>query len=192
MLSSVYTNYASCLTMMHLYDEAEEALRKSIDILPEHPGRAVTEAILAAAEGDKDRAYRCADIVADQLPQLYETTKHMVDEILEGRHPQFSEIPLERERIDAFWEWFVSSEDHLLNMLKTKEYDAVFQSVQPKLKELFPFMKRDLDFGIEPGEGAYIITFADYHMTSLEKGYKELIDTEPEHLSEHWEFGISR
>ena len=86
----------------------------------------------------------------------------------------------------------MSNEDFLLNMLKIKEYDAVFQLVQPKLKELFPFMKRDLDFSIEPEEGTYKIAFADYHMTSLENGYKELIDAKPERLSEHWEFDISR
>lgn len=192
MIGSVYTNLVSCLTMMHCYDEAEEALRKSMEILPEQPGRTATEAILAAAEGDKERAYCCTDTIARQLPPFYETTKQMVDEILEGRHPQFSRIPIEKEQIDAFWDWFVSNEDFLLNMLKIKEYDAVFQLVQPKLKELFPFMKRDLDFSIEPEEGTYKIAFADYHMTSLENGYKELIDAKPERLSEHWEFDISR
>lgn len=191
-LGSVYTNLASCLTMMHCYKDAEEALKKSAEIDPEQKGRAAAEAILNAAEGNAETAYRYVDVLMTQFPAFYENTRRMVDDILNKREPQFNRITIDQDNIKAFWNWFVSNENSLLSKLKMKEYDAVFQLIQPGLKDVFPFMKRDLEFGIEPGEEFYQVTFADYYMVSLEYGYRELIDAMPESLSKNWRFDIER
>lgn len=191
-LGSAYTNYASCLTMMHRYEEAEEALKKSKEILPEQKGRAATEAILKAAKGDAEKAYYFTDIIATQIPVSYEVTKKMVNDILEKKHPHFNWITLPEGRVEAFWDWFVSNEVSLLKKLEMEDYDTVFQMIQPKLKEVFSFMERDLEFGIEPREGFYQITFADFFMVSLEQGYKELIEAVPKSLTKHWGFDTTR
>lgn len=191
-LGSAYTNYASCLTMMHRYEEAEEALKISTDVLPEQKGKAAAEAILAAAKGDAEKAQYFTEILATQLPAFYDPTKKMVDSILEKKHPQFNRIRIEEGRKYTFWDWFVSNEGIFLQKLGMEEYDIVFQMIQQKLRDVFPFMERDLDFGIEPKEDFYQITFADYYMVSLEYGYKELIEAAPEVLSKHWGFDIAR
>lgn len=191
-LGSAYTNYASCLTMMHRYDEASEALKKSTEILPEQKGRAATEAILQAAIGNAEKANYYTDIIAVEMPAFYEHTKKMVNEILEKKHPHFSLAALTEGSMEAFWDWFVANEMVLLKKLETQDYDAVFQMLQPKLKEVFPFIKRDLEFGIEPREDFYQITFADFFVVSLEHGYKELIKAAPKSLAEHWKFDIAR
>lgn len=191
-LGSAYTNYASCLTMMHRYEEAEEALRKSIEVLPEQRGRAATEAILQAAMGNAEKASYYTDIIAVDMPAFYEHTQKMVHDILEKRHPHFSLVELSKDAMDAFWEWFLLNEENLLKKLELNEYDTVFYTIQPKLKEVFPFMERDLEFGIEPRNGFYQITFADFFVVSLEQGYKELIEIAPKALAEHWGFDIAR
>ncbi len=191
-LGSAYTNYASCLTMMHRYEAAEEALKKSKKILPEQNGRNATEAILKAAKGEVEKAYYFVDSIATQLPFFYETTKKMVDDILEKKHPHFNKIELSKESIVEFWDWFVSNEVSLLKKLEMEDYDNVFKMVQPKLKEIFSFMERDLEFGIEPLDEFYCITFADFFVVSLEQGYKELIDAVPQSLAKHWRFDTTR
>lgn len=191
-LGSAYTNYASCLTMMHRYEEAEEAIRKSIEIVPEQKGRATTEAILQAAMGNPEKAYYYTNVTAVEMPAFYEHTKKTVNDILEKQHPHFSVIASAECAMEMFWEWFVSSEADLLKTLESEDYDTVFQMIQPKLKEVFPFMERDLEFGIEPKEDFYQITFADFFMVSLEQGYKELIEKAPKTLVKHWTFDISR
>lgn len=191
-LGSVYTNYASCLTMMHRYEDAHEALEKSEKILPELNGRAASKAILAAAKGDAKLAYYYVNAIARQVPASYEITKKTVDEILDKTHPHFSRIAISKENIDAFWDWFVSNETGLLNKLEMEDYNTVFWMMQPKLKEVFSFMERDLEFGIEPRDGFYQITFADFFMASLEQGYKELIEAAPKSLAKHWGFDTAR
>lgn len=191
-LGSAYTNYASCLTMMHRYKEAEEALKSSKSILPEQKGRAATEAILKAAKGDAKKAYFYTDVTATEMPTFYEHTKKMVNDILEKKHPHFSLVALAEGAVEAFWDWFVLNEASLMKKLEMEDYDTVFQMMQPRLKEVFSFMERELEFGIEPREGFYQITFADFYMVSLEYGYKKLIETSPEALSKHWGFDIAR
>lgn len=63
--------------------------------------------------------------------------------------------------------------------------------VQPQIAKVFPFAQRELDLGIEPGENAYRLTFANYYMKSLEDGYAELISRCPADLFTKWSFGTA-
>ncbi len=191
-LGSAYTNYASCLTMMHRYDEAKEALKKSTEVLPEQSGRAATAAILHAAIGNAEKAQYYTNVVATEMPAFYERTKKMVSDILDKRHPHFNLVTLEERAMEMFWNWFVSNEMTLLERLEIKDYNTVFRMIQPKLKEVFPFMERDPEFQIEPQESFYRIIFADFFMVSLEHGYEKLIQIAPKALAEHWKFDIAR
>ena len=192
LLGSAYTNYASCLTMMHRYGEAEAALRKSADILPEQRGREAAEAILAAAEDDAEKAHKYLNMLAKQDLSIYKATEEMVELILGKKHPQFNRVALEDGIVDAFWSWFVSNENILLQAIEKKDYDTAVQMIAPKLKEVFPFMRRDLEFGIEPKGDLYEITFADLFMIGLENGYRELLEAAPRELLARWRFSIAR
>ena len=163
-----------------------------VDEMEIGPGRAATEAILHAAMGNAEKAGYYTDIIAVDMPAFYEHTQKMVHDILEKRHPHFSLVELSKDAMDTFWEWFLLNEENLLKKLELNEYDTVFDMIQPKLKEVFPFMERDLEFGIEPRNGFYQITFADFFMVSLEQGYEKLIEIAPKALAEHWGFDIAR
>ena len=119
-LGSAYTNYASCLTMMHCYDEAENALHHSYDILPVQQGRKTIEAILEAAKGNNDKV----DLILEKIKQeetfLYDATIKTVNDIVTKQHPHFFSINIPDENIKGFWDWFVINEEKLFNYLKMK------------------------------------------------------------------------
>lgn len=190
-LGSVYTNYASCLTMMHRYEDAEEALRNSREILPELFGRTSAEAILEAAKGNEEKARALLERMKEREFALYDTTNKMVSEILENKHPHFAPVALSEGWTGKFWDWFISNEMKFLEKLEAEDYEAVFQAVQQKLKEMFPFMERNLEFAIEPRENFCQITFADFYMVSLQYAYRALIETLPTLLTTHWSFDIA-
>lgn len=87
--ASVYTNMASCLTMLFRYEEAEEMLRISKEISSEQTGRAVTEAILYAAMGQREKVLECLDELEQQLPELVDAVTETVEDIFAGTHEHF-------------------------------------------------------------------------------------------------------
>ena len=87
--ASVYTNLASCLTMLFRYEEAEDMLRISREISPQQTGRAVTEAILYAAMGDLEKAQDSLVALEEQMPELVDAVTQTVDDIFAGTHEHF-------------------------------------------------------------------------------------------------------
>lgn len=191
-LGSVYTNYASCLTFMHRYQEAEEAFKLSKELKPILNGRAREESILASAVGDAHRAKALLETAKAESTYPLRDTEELINDIFEQKSPYFNKIDVPKENIDAFWEWFTANEEQLLFNLRSGQYDAIFQAVQPKLKETFPFMDRDLEFGMEPHEEYCKILFADFFMVSLEHGYSKLLAETPKSLEKNWRFELTR
>lgn len=191
-IGSVYANYASCLTMMHRYDDAEAALQRSCEILPHLQGRAASEAILAAAKGESEKALSIVAQIKEQEPTVFPMTNKMVTEILEKKHPHFASVDMKDGWEAEFWTWFAENEGEFLRNLEAEDYASVFAAVQPKLKEFFPFMERDLEFAFEKKENGYNLVFADFFMVSLTEAYRDLIEAVPASISERWSFEITR
>lgn len=189
-LASAYTNLASCLTMMHRYAEAEEALATSEMLLSTQQGRDATKAILYAAMGEREKVDECLQSLERQAPQMLASAREMTDEITSGRHPHFAEIEVNADAMTAFWDWFTQNESVITEKLERKEYDPLFAMLQPQLARVFPFLKRDPEFGIMREESGVQITFADFYMVSLQKGYERLIAACPEALGSRWSFTV--
>ena len=189
-LASVYTNYASCLTMMHRYRDAELAIKRSIAFLPILPNRAATQAILSAAIKDTEETKRHLTELERQQSPILAQTKQMTAEILGGAHPHFAEIPLDEDSIAAFWKWFNENEGMLAEMVEADAFDQAFYLLQGRLKKLFPYLQRDPDCAFTKKEGKICITFADYYVISLDKNYHRLIDACPEEYQSRWCFEI--
>ena len=190
-LGSVYANYASCLTMMHNYDEAETALRNSCEILPHLQGRAASEAILAAAKGEAEKALAIIEQIKEKEPTIFSMTNKMVNEILEKKHPHFASVDMEDGWKTEFWTWFAENEGEFLKNLEAEDYASVFAEMQPKLKEIFSFMERDLEFAFEKKENGYTLVFADFFMVSLAEAYRGLIEDVPSSIAERWSLVIT-
>lgn len=89
-LASAYSNYATCLIMVHRLEDAEAALNRSTEILPDVSGRSATAAILYAAMGDRQKADAYLAETAKESQQLAEAVGEQVRQIFDGTHPHFS------------------------------------------------------------------------------------------------------
>lgn len=186
-LASIYTNLVSCLTMMHRYEEAREALQSSNRILAVQPGRIVSETILCAAMGEEENAFELLAEIEEQKPDIAQDTKKLVDDILNGTHPHFYPVEIDEDSIEVFWKWFVDNQNVLCEKLTEEKYDEVILLIQARLKVVFPFMERELKLGIQPKENGWQITFVDLYAVALEHGYATLIEACPEEVRERWE-----
>ena len=141
MLATAHTNLASCLVMMHRYDEAEEAISHSCSLYPDAPGRAAVEAVLYAIRDDRAQVETCLATLKGHAPAVWEGVKESTDKILAHADPKFFPIPLDEEKIAGFWHWFTSYSTELHGKLDREEYEAALTPVSEKLLEVFPFLK---------------------------------------------------
>ena len=191
MLGSACSNYASALTMMHRFEDAHAMLDASMDYMPVLPGRSGTHAVLFAAEGNWEVADAAMAALEKESAELYAQTKKVVDAIREGTQPQFFTREIAAEDLAAFWAWFGETEGDIAQCLAEDSYDIAFAKVQPKLKELFPFMERELDLAFRPTEEGIEVTLADYYAVALRDGYEKLIAAKPDTLVNPWIFVIA-
>lgn len=88
-LGSAYTNLTSCLTMLHMYDEAQKSW-ETAQQYPLQPGADATAAILYAAMGNKEKTEEHIKNLEIKFPALLAQTLLMTQKILSGTHPDFS------------------------------------------------------------------------------------------------------
>lgn len=191
-LGSAYANLGACLTMMHRFEEAGEAMDSSEEIMPMLPGRMASKAILFAAMGQGEKALELMEKEAEQLPEVGEQVRENVRRILNGTHPHFAAVALDDDRVTEFWDWFGAEEKFLSAKLDTQAYDDVFPLIQQRLKAVFPFLERDPELAFQPEEDGVEIAFADFYMVSLRQGYERLVAACPEDIKARWRFAIVR
>lgn len=190
MLASAYSNYASTLTMMHRFEEAFAMLAESEKLMPMFPGRSGTYAVLCAAAGDDARSAASLEQLAREAPAMFSDVKKAVDDIHSGTHPHFFPRNLADEAVAAFWAWFAEREEALRGYVAAQNYDELFAVVQPRLREVLPFLERDPEFALQPTETGVMVSLADAYMVSLTEGYEKLIAACPEELGAFWRFEI--
>lgn len=88
LLGAAYTNYASCLTMLHQYEAAQQAWTQAQQY-PLQPGAPAVGAVLYAATGEPERAMGYLEQLKKQHPALAEGIQAAVRQILDGTHPEF-------------------------------------------------------------------------------------------------------
>ena len=189
---SARSNLGSCLTMMHRFEEAEAMLNEAAQILPGAADIASPRAILFAAMGNSEKAQEQLGVLEQTKSSLLDGTYQLVGKILTGSHAQFAALPPERSLIAPFWRWFTEAEQQLIDMLRAKEHDALLALLTEKLSPIFPFMERDLEFGLMFNDDLtqFEMEMADFYVTALHEGYKELLDACPEALQSRWTFKI--
>ncbi len=190
--ASALCNYISCLTMMHRYDDAMEAL-KLLNRLPYLKGKYSAEAILYAAMGDGDRVAHCLISMERTEADLLADTRRTTHEILAGKHSYFTVLPVDTEGVDAFWSWLGRHEQELLAYLEQEAFGEAFVLVQDRLRPLIAFQKREPELAFSRQEdGRYCITLADFYCLSLEAFYQALNDRLPAALAERWCIRLER
>ena len=124
-------------------------------------------AILAAAKSETEKALGILAEIKVSEPAVFAMADKMVNEILDNKHPHFSPVNMADGWESAFWTWFVENEEKFLKNLEMEEYSSVFFAIQPKLNEIFPFVKRDLELVILLFFGLMTLAWRIYVTTPL-------------------------
>ena len=191
-LSSAYTNLGSCLVMMHRYTEAEAAMDTAEQILSGQRGMDAARALLYAVKQENEKAEACLARMEKTMPaEVVTETRKMVEAIAKGEHPHFARQNVEADKICAFWDWFVANQAQLAKLIRDQKTADFFPLVQEKLAEVFPFLDRMPELGIQPEEDSITLTLADFYMVSLVDGYQRLLEACPEALKADWKFEMA-
>lgn len=190
LLGSAYTNLASCLIMMHRCEEAEAALTTSRSLYPEAPGRAAPEAALHALRGEKEQVEACLNTLKSHAPAAYDAIKKSTDKILSGTDPLFFAVPVEEEKIAAFWNWFQENSDDLHKKLDAQEYDNAISAIAAHLLEAFPFLEEPPYVALGKNDRGYVIQLKDMYATGVIDAYGRLLECCSEAVKECWQFDV--
>lgn len=191
-LASAYTNLGNCLVMMHRYEEAAATMDTAEQILPGQRGMDAARALLYAVKQETDKADACLARMEETMPaEVTAETRKMVEAIVKGEHPHFTRQNVEADRVSAFWDWFAANQAQLAKLIRDQKTEEFFPRMQEKLTEVFPFLDRMPELGIQPEEDSITLTLADFYMVSLEHGYQVLLAACPEELKTAWKFEIA-
>lgn len=179
-LGSAYTNYATCLLMMHRYEEAEAAITTSKTLYPEAPGRFAVEMPLYALRDDREEAERCLAALKEHSPDAYDSLKETAERILSHSDPHFFPVEVEAEKVAAFWTWFSGKEGELFAMLEREQYEAAVDLVAEELLKAFPFLEEPPYVALGKNEEGYILELQDMYAVAIENAYGILMQNRPE------------
>lgn len=188
-LSAVYGNHASCLTMMHRFDVALNL----IDMAQKHSldrGKLyATEAIIHAAEHNAAAAGECLEKTGN--PMVRKAVEKVVADILAGKNPHFTPVPVADEAVAGFWDYFSANSERFLAMIG-KEEDAVAAEIGSEIHKAMPFAENAPEVFLNFEDGRWDVIFTDHYSNSLRCGFEKLIDARPEELDKSWRFGYAR
>ena len=184
-LGSAYANYATCLMMMHRYEEAEAALATSRTLYPDGIGRAATEATLHALRQNAAQAEACLAVLKEHAPDAWEEVSETVRNVLAQKDPLFFPVALDTDQIAQFWNWFVPREPELVSMLNREEYEAAVTAVSEHLLETFPFLEEQPYIALGKDDQGFILELHDMYAVAVTKAYEHLLEHRPGEESEH-------
>ena len=190
-LGSAYTNLASCLTMTHRYDEAEAALVTSRSLYPDAPGRAAPEAALHAIRGNAQQVAACIETLKAENEAVANAVKESTDKILAGTDPVFFPVPVEEEKMAAFWTWYASYEAELKEKLDGEQYDEGLTPVAKELLHTFPFLEDIPNVGLGKNSNGYVLELKDYYAVGIVDAYEKLLAICPQSIQDRWQFVIT-
>lgn len=183
-LASAYTNLCSCLTMMHLFTEAKKAWEQA-QKYPMQPGAYAAGAMLYAVLGDKEKLEEMMAILKNRYPAWVKQTQQNTQDVLAHTHPHFNKVPVEPERIQAFWQWFRENEDAF-----DQNVAKILPELAKQIREAFPFLHRPPSFRASKGPKGKQIAFCDFYAVSLHYGYGALLTQCPPDILSRWTFTI--
>lgn len=191
-LGSAYTSLAACLTMMHRYEEAEDALRLSRQLWPDAPGRSAAEAVLYAALGQQEKMNASLSVLENHAPEAYPSVRDMTGRILDGTEALFCAVEIEETKISDFWNWFLENAELMEARLDDEDFDGLLDTINEQLNAVFPFGEKELETEILLEEGRFRVQLPDCYAVGLTRGYEQLLEKKPEDGLDRWDFEIVR
>lgn len=187
MIGVIQSLRAHALLMMHRPEEAEALLDKAASAAND-PSHLYALSLLRAHQGRGGEAQAALEALrAAQSPLAEEAARH-VSLLLEGRHPHFTVIPADPEKLRRYWNFFLQEEDALRSRLKVNgpadclAYQRrMFSSVCPADSEVD---RLGVDFEMVDGKPCIHLS-ARYSRTG-EPFLQALIAACPPGLAERW------
>ncbi len=190
LLGSAYTNLATCLTMMHRYEEAEAALVTSRSLHPDAPGRTAPEALLHAIRGDSAQVDACLAVLEAHAPDAVASIRESTQRILAKEDPLFFPIPVEEKTLAAFWNWFAGYSSQLLDGLQKQAYEQALTPVAHQLLAAFPFLEEIPNVSLGRNDQGYVLILQDLYAAAVTNAYERLLAACPEEIQANWQFDI--
>lgn len=181
LLAAAWANLASCLTMMHRYEEAQEAMARSKALHPTVPSRAASEALLLALGEDEAGARQCLEELKAQTPAVYEPVKASIERVLRREDPLFFPVELDQSKLPAFWAWFAGYEKEL-----ELQGEAALGPVAHQLLKTFPFLEEPPILTLTDR----CLAVKDLYITAAAQAYDSLLAACPPSIRERWEFEV--
>ena len=187
-VASAYTNMATCLTMMHEYDDAVHCLRNAHSLGVKVPDRESVEAILYAAMGEKQKAENSLEQLKGSL--VYEQIKTTVESIFDQTNPMFFPVETDSVKMEQFWSWFVAYGPMFAERLNREQYEEGMTPIAEKLLDTFPFLEEPPIVALGQNEEGYVIELRDMYFVAVRDAFEKLVSACPKEIVESWQFVI--
>ena len=187
-VASVYTNLATCLTMMHEYDDAVQCLENAHSLGVKVPDSESVEAILYAAIGEKRKVENSFEQLKGST--VYEHIKTTVESIFDKKNPMFFPVETDYEKMKQFWNWFAEYDPMLAECLEKEQYEAGLTPIAEKLLETFPFLEEPPLVALAQNEEGYVIELNDMYFVAVRDAFEKLVSACPKKVVESWQFVI--
>lgn len=189
MKNEIYKGMIDCQIVTHRYKEAKKTLMSAGSFLSKQEN-AQKWCILNALDKNQEKLEANLAILKESSEDVYEKIKKETTEILENRHIHYCKREIQPKLYEKFWEWFLTSETELVTLLAGEHSVRALEMIQEKLYEIFSFMERDMEMGIEIKNAQCLIDVSDFYSCSMNEGLKNLLEVQPEALKEHWVWTI--
>lgn len=176
---------ALCLTMMHRYDEAQDALRKA-ESFSDCEEYLHARALLSAVHGDAEDAAQALAAFKELNPSLHEQAAKHVQLILDGTHIHFNVRPVREELVSGFWQWFCNQEPAFLRLLEEGKADECGNQLAEHIDTLVPDEEDMMTAAIEVQDGKPTIVLRACYSRSYAAMIAAFTDAFPEELRDRW------
>ncbi len=99
----------------------------------------------------------------------------------------FGKKGMDKAAAEAFWVWFEEQEAWIIECLDKRD-SAFIWAIDEKLKPVFPYFKKELEFQLGYNNGVGEFFFFHFGKKDLMRDANALADRMPSSLKERWRF----
>ena len=103
----------------------------------------------------------------------------------------FSKKGIDEEAAKAFWVWFAGQESWIIDCI-TKHDSAFIWAIDERLKPVFPYFKKELEFQLGYNDGIGEFFFFHFGKKELIRDSETLRNMMPPEIANNWKFILEK
>ena len=103
----------------------------------------------------------------------------------------FSKKSIDEEAAKAFWVWFAEQESWIIDCI-TKHDSAFIWAIDERLKPVFPYFKKELEFQLGYNDGIGEFFFFHFGKKELIRDSEALRNMMPPEIANNWKFILEK